>query len=514
MLYKYVPTQEEYTLVYLNPLTGVENSSAVKISNDGSFTADITVYSPTLIVLTDKKILNIPIWVAPNQESRMWVNLPEIYRSGSKLLRNKQSNGKQVYYSGYLSELSADLSRDDISKPAKEDHSSKIIDMNQKQYIDFTLAKYNETIEYNNNLKISPLAKKIANYEQVLRLTSILNNVDYTVANAYSKKHNVSIREALKVIMLEKNEDDNDFYKLMPFDDPDILLVSYISQYIQILGYSQPNSSDPYATIRHLAENNEVLPEERELIKQYILSMENNQIIENHSEMIEVLNKYRSLSEKYMNNQRGANYLAKFWDKDQAFLLDLIKTQKICKSIQEYNPISDSEKPEILKLHPVLSELIYEQNEEILARIEENKNKSGFEIIDPPANVDEELFSELIKPFKGKVILVDLWGTWCAPCRMAHVEMDPMKASFEGKDVVFLYIAGENSPKNTWENMISGIQGSHYRLKETQWNFLNDMLKVSGVPTYIILDKEGKQTFYHTGFPGVDIIKRELNKLL
>ena len=92
--------------------------------------------------------------------------------------------------------------------------------------------------------------------------------------------------------------------------------------------------------------------------------------------------------------------------------------------------------------------------------------------------------------------------------------MEPIKAQFADKDVVFLYLAGEDSPENTWKNMIADIPGSHYRLNKEQWDYLSKSLNVRGVPTYLILDRDGNQTYYTAGFPGADTMRRELNKAL
>ena len=91
--------------------------------------------------------------------------------------------------------------------------------------------------------------------------------------------------------------------------------------------------------------------------------------------------------------------------------------------------------------------------------------------------------------------------------------MVPMKEELKGKDIVYLYITGETSPLKTWENMIPDIHGEHFRLTDTQWKYLSDAFKIEGVPTYLVVDREGNTTFRQTGFPGVEKMKEELLKV-
>jgi len=49
----------------------------------------------------------------------------------------------------------------------------------------------------------------------------------------------------------------------------------------------------------------------------------------------------------------------------------------------------------------------------------------------------DSLFHELIKPYKGKVIYVDFWGTWCAPCRENMKYASQLKERLKGEDVIF-----------------------------------------------------------------------------
>ena len=108
----------------------------------------------------------------------------------------------------------------------------------------------------------------------------------------------------------------------------------------------------------------------------------------------------------------------------------------------------------------------------------------------------ETLFEELIKPYRGKVIYVDFWGTWCAPCRENMKYMPAIKDELKGEDVIFMYFANR-SPKATWENIIkemnlTGENIVHYRLPDEQQGMIERKHSVSAFPTYMLINKEGK----------------------
>ena len=132
-------------------------------------------------------------------------------------------------------------------------------------------------------------------------------------------------------------------------------------------------------------------------------------------------------------------------------------------------------------------------------------------IADIPA---EELFNAITTPYRGKVVFVDFWATWCGPCKAAMKQSEPVKKDFAGKEIVFLYLAGENSPKGTWEQMIPDIKGEHYRMTDAQWDFICKKFGVNGVPSYMIIAKDGTPTHFQVGFMGAEKMKEMLNKEL
>ena len=127
--------------------------------------------------------------------------------------------------------------------------------------------------------------------------------------------------------------------------------------------------------------------------------------------------------------------------------------------------------------------------------------------IDPKMSV-EQIFPSIINKYKGKTLLLDFWNTWCMPCRAAMSAIRPLKEQLT--DVVYVYIADVSSPVGKWGEMIKTISGVHVRLTEEQADALGDLYHFSGIPTYFVVNKEGKITYQTTSFPGVDKLREVL----
>lgn len=62
-----------------------------------------------------------------------------------------------------------------------------------------------------------------------------------------------------------------------------------------------------------------------------------------------------------------------------------------------------------------------------------------------------------------------------------------MKEELKDKDIIYLYITGETSPKGTWENMITDIHGEHFRVTNEQWSFLMSSFNIREFPLILLL---------------------------
>lgn len=98
-----------------------------------------------------------------------------------------------------------------------------------------------------------------------------------------------------------------------------------------------------------------------------------------------------------------------------------------------------------------------------------------------------------IADYKGKIILIDVWSTWCKPCIAEIPFLKKLEHEMAGKDVVFLSISGD-SKEEYWQNFLKKRNMTGEQLWMT--GALNDPFfeKVgkTGIPRFLVLDAEGK----------------------
>ncbi len=107
----------------------------------------------------------------------------------------------------------------------------------------------------------------------------------------------------------------------------------------------------------------------------------------------------------------------------------------------------------------------------------------------------EKILRKLIEPYKGKFILLDVWGTWCGPCKAALAKSQEEYEHLKGYDIVYLYLANR-SDEESWKNVIkeynvTGDNVVHYNLPAEQQTAIEHFLGVNSYPTYKLIDRDG-----------------------
>ena len=153
---------------------------------------------------------------------------------------------------------------------------------------------------------------------------------------------------------------------------------------------------------------------------------------------------------------------------------------------------------------------VYAKNEQQIAEELAGNESVFFKKYDDVA--PEDILQTILDNYKGKAVLIDMWATWCGPCRAGHKTMAPLKEELKGRNIKFIYITPPSSPPTTWLGMIKDIDGDHYYLTEEQNHYILNHFESEGIPTYAIYDTKGQQTYKSIGFPGNDVIRKELEK--
>ncbi|MCC8118092.1 MAG: hypothetical protein LIP09_05000 [Bacteroidales bacterium] len=111
----------------------------------------------------------------------------------------------------------------------------------------------------------------------------------------------------------------------------------------------------------------------------------------------------------------------------------------------------------------------------------------------------EDLLTAIITPHKGKIVVIDLWNSWCRPCLYLISEYEPYKSGELASDeIVWIYIADTTSPIDQYIDKIKDIRGLHYRLTEEQMGQIkNQFSEIDGIPSCILVDRDGKTTIHN-----------------
>ena len=107
-----------------------------------------------------------------------------------------------------------------------------------------------------------------------------------------------------------------------------------------------------------------------------------------------------------------------------------------------------------------------------------------------------EILDCITAPYRGRIIYVDVWGTWCVPCKEEMRHVPEMKKALEGMDVVYLYLCSRSSDESWRANIarfgLGGKDCVHYNLPQAQQAAVEAVLGVGGYPTYRVIDRQGR----------------------
>lgn len=528
----YHPKMGKTGIIYINNLiSGKQDSEVIHIKENGEFSCKIPLNYPQVVLV---KILQYyySVYLEPEKSLFHVLNFVKT----NSMPGDKEKKSFNMYFMGELGRVNYDLHAMTGIRTGDYKMAKKFLkDSTPEQYKDYYLKALARGLDKMAQRKAKNTISFKANFikENELKFRTYADIMSYNMRKSSlerKKNKGKTKKEKKPFTPTQFPSDFFDFLDPASLNDPNLLALGgdfYIFQ-------NRIEFSVPYR-------RKVVWPQVYSRVKDSVkaiginLSKEESSLLDTlassnyfraDSIVIRNLNKKIStyvssiLKDIYPFKHR-LEFIANYYMLEEGLFLDFFWAQNYEKNIsRNYEPLSEKDKKELatnIKTPFIQQEILRISDERAMKNIELEKSKTqdtGSVINEIPDVEPEQLFDAIMAKYKGKLIYVDFWATWCGPCRHAMKSIKPLKEELSGQDIIFVYLTNPSSPKNTWSRMIAEIDGEHYYLSQDQWNVLASQFGVSGIPHYVLVGKNGRVLEKKVSTRRPEMLKSMFNKHL
>lgn len=116
---------------------------------------------------------------------------------------------------------------------------------------------------------------------------------------------------------------------------------------------------------------------------------------------------------------------------------------------------------------------------------------------------------------KGKVVVVDVWATWCGPCKAEMPHLSKLEEEMEGKNVVFLGCSvDESKDKEKWMDFVKKQEMKGVQIFMSGWSDITKSYDIKGIPRFMVFDQKGNIVSVDAPRPSTPELKALIEKLL
>lgn len=114
---------------------------------------------------------------------------------------------------------------------------------------------------------------------------------------------------------------------------------------------------------------------------------------------------------------------------------------------------------------------------------------------------------------KGKFVYIDVWATWCGPCRGELPHLKTLEEKYADKDIYFVSLSCDKN-KKAWEDMVKKEEMKGIQLHLGVESSFMDAYIINGIPRFILLDRDGKIISANMTRPSDPKTAEKFNELL
>lgn len=133
----------------------------------------------------------------------------------------------------------------------------------------------------------------------------------------------------------------------------------------------------------------------------------------------------------------------------------------------------------------------------------------------PFPDLDRYALDDRVPAVEGKVVLVDFWASWCAPCKKSFPSLDNLHRRYAGLGFEIIAVSVDDTARDMARFLKANPVGFPV-LRDTEKKLVADV-QVEAMPTSFLLDRGGVVRFVHNGFHGKqteDQLREEIESLL
>ncbi len=121
-----------------------------------------------------------------------------------------------------------------------------------------------------------------------------------------------------------------------------------------------------------------------------------------------------------------------------------------------------------------------------------------------------------LSDYKGKVVVVNFWATWCGPCNLETPWLVELREQYHKKDLEIIGVSVDSLDEYDPADISAFIKEHKvsYPVVMATREMVNDFGPVTGLPTTLVIDRQGKVQYRHRGLISFDDFKAKVTELL